>query len=72
MKGAFIPGQDIVIPPLQPHHQILGMLQESPIIPGSAAFSTTNMGHGHAHGHGRAVQVDRIKPRVESAYGFSA
>ena len=22
--------------------------------------------------HGRAVQVDSIKPRVESAYGFSA
>jgi len=41
-KGAFIRGQDIVIPPLQPHHQILGMLQESPIIPGSAAFSTAN------------------------------
>jgi len=24
------------------------------------------------HGHGRAVQVDSIKPRVESAYAFSA
>ena len=27
---------------------------------------------GRRRGHGRAVQVDSIKPRVDSAYRFSA
>ena len=33
--GAFIPGLDIVIPPVQPFRQIEGFLEESPLVRGS-------------------------------------
>jgi len=39
---------------------------------GDAGRQEPGAAHAAAHGRGRAVQVDSIKIRVESAYAFSA
>ena len=68
-RGAFIPGQDIVIPPLQPRPQIEKMLMESPIIPGSGRWDPG--GSGGVDGEGRntilffAGSVKPLKPWMD-------
>lgn len=64
-KGAFIPGLDIVIPPLQPRGQIEGMLAVSPLVRGSRKWD------GGVEGEGRnttlffAGSVKPLKPRMD-------
>lgn len=50
-KGAFVPGQDIVVPPLQPHAQVVGMLSESPLMRGSRTWD----GSAGVEGAGRST-----------------